>query len=105
MLEANEHDTTPIDHELAGVRGTDSDHEHDVDVAVHCEQLATLLLARASERDDVRSLEHRAEVGATRADRRSNDLHEVRTVRIDDVIMPVRFENSAMGGEVTLVGG
>ena len=63
VLEADEGDSASIDDELAGVRGADADHEHDVDVAVDGEQIAALLFAYSRERHDVGALEHRRQIG------------------------------------------
>ena len=105
MLEAHERDAASVDHELAGVRRADADHEHDVDVAIHGEQLAALLLGVLRQRDDIRSLEHREQIGTSMRDGRPRDVREVRTIGVDHVIVPVRLEDVAVGGEVTLISG
>ena len=68
-------------------------------------RVLALLFGVAGERDDVGALEHRAEIDAARAVRQSDDVQEVRTCRVDDVVVPVGFEEAAVGGEVALVGG
>jgi hypothetical protein len=50
-------------------------------------------------------LEHRPQIRAWRVDRGARDVREVRTIRIDDVVLPVRLEDLAMCGELALVGG
>src|SRR5690348_5107297 len=64
MLEAYERDTTSTDHQLASVRGADADHEHDVDIDIRREQRRAALLGITRQCDDVRALEHRAQVAA-----------------------------------------
>jgi hypothetical protein len=78
MLQANERDTAAVDDKLAGVRGADTDHEHDVDVAVHIEDLAALLLGRAREAYDVGARQHRRDIVVSRIDRGADDVEEVR---------------------------
>ena len=105
MLETHERDALSFDDELTRVRGADADHEHDVDVAVHGEQLAALLLGVSRERDDVDAVEHRRQIRSTGGQARSHDVHEMRTIGIDDVVVPVGFENLLMSSEVALVSG
>ena len=64
-----------------------------------------LLLGVSRERDDVGALEHRRQIRAIGEHGRPHDVREVRTVGIDDVVVPVRLEDSAVGFEVALVGG
>ena len=105
MLEACEGNPRPTHYQLAGVRRTNADHEHDVYVGVLLEQTPTLLLGRPRERDDVSAGEHVAQVRAVSQCSGTNDVAEVRTIRIDDVVVPVGLEDSAVGFEVALVGG
>lgn len=96
MLEAHKGDAAAADHHLACVRGADPDHENDVDVAVHLEEKAALFLGRARECDDVRAIKHRAQIGAFGGHRVTRDFLEVRARGLDDVVMPVRFQQLAM---------
>jgi hypothetical protein len=96
MLETHKGDAAAADHHLACVRGADPDHENDVDVAVHLEEKAALFLGRARECDDVRAIKHRAQIGAFGGHRVTRDFLEVRARGLDDVVMPVRFQQLAM---------
>jgi hypothetical protein len=64
-----------------------------------------LLLGRAGERDDVGALEHVAEVGPIGERGAAGDVAEMRTVGIDDVVVPVGLEDPAVRLVVALVGG
>ena len=64
-----------------------------------------MLLGVAGEGHDVGALEHRAEITSLRVHRGADDVLEMGSVGIDDVVMPVRLEEAAVGGEVALVGG
>jgi hypothetical protein len=105
VLQADEGDAAAIDDELAGVRRADAHHEHDVDIDVGIEQRGALLFGRAGEGDDIGALEHRPEVGPVSERGGANDFEKVWAVGIDDVVVPVGFEEAAVGGEVALVGG
>ncbi len=90
---------------LAGVGGTNADHEHDLHVDVLFEQSAALLLGGPGERDHIGPLEHLLQIAAIGESGCPNDIAEVRTLGIDDVILPVGLEESTVGFEVTLIGG
>jgi hypothetical protein len=45
----------------------------------------------AREGNDIGSLEHRPKICSVGHGRRPNDILEMRPVRVEDVIMPVRF--------------
>ena len=105
MLEAGEGDPRTVDDELSGVRGTNADHQHDVYVGVLLEQTSAALLGRPCEGDDIGALEHLSQVGTIRQCGGTNDIAEVRAVRVDDVIVPVGLEDSAVGLVVALVSG
>src|SRR3989337_4574482 len=77
MLEAHESDSLSIYYQLTGVRGADSYHQIDVDIAVDVEQRPALLLGIPRQRHDIDPFEHGAEVDPTRKRRRANDFHEV----------------------------
>ena len=74
-------------------------------VGVLLEQAPTPLFGRSCKGDDVRALEHRAQIGAIGQSRRADDVTEMRAVGVNDVVVPVRLEDSAVGFEVALVGG
>jgi len=104
VLEANKCDTSTIDDELTRVCGSDADHQHNIDVVVVLEQSAALLRSRASERNDVSSLEHGTKI---RTISECGELHyvtKVRPIRVEDVVVPVRFEETSVGFEVAKVG-
>ena len=66
------------------------------------------LLARVDlggQGDHVHPLEHRAQVVAVGGDGGGDDVGEVRALRVDDVVLPVRLEQRAVGVEVAAVGG
>ncbi len=105
VLEAHEGDAASIDDQLSRVGGADADHQDDVDVTIHCKELAALLLGVACERHHIGALEHRPQIRTRRGDGRSHDVHVVRTVGIDHIIVPVRLEDLAVTVEVALVGG
>ena len=97
VLEAHEGDAASVDDQLAGVGGADADHQNDVDVTVDGEQFPALLLGVSRERHHVGALEHRAQIGRDGGYGRPNDVREMRTVGIDDVVVPVRLEDFAVG--------
>ena len=105
MFKACEGDPRPIHHQLAGVCCTNADHQHDVYVSVLFEQSPTPLLGRAREGDDVGALEHVTQVRSIGQRSGANDVTEVGPVGIDDVVVPVGLEDSAVDFEVALVGG
>ena len=51
------------------------------------------------------ALQHRSEIGPVGANRRACDVGEMRTIRVEHVVVPVRLEQTAVGGEVAAVGG
>jgi hypothetical protein len=95
----------PSTDQFTRVRRADAHHENDVDVAVHREKFTALLLRVSRERDDIDAVEHRRQIRSTSRQARSHDVHEVWTVGIDDVVVPVRFEDLLMSSEVALVSG
>ena len=105
MLQACKGDPCPAHHQLAGVCRTNADHQHDVHVGVLFEQTRAPLLGRPREGDDVSALEHLAQVRPVGQRSGASDVTEVGAVRIDDVVVPVGLEDSAVGFEITLVGG
>jgi hypothetical protein len=105
MLQTRECHALAIDHELAGVGRANTNHEHHVDIDVLLQEPSAPLFRGPSERDDVGSLEHLLQVGTICQRRRADYVDEVRTIRIDDVILPIGLEDTAMGFEVALVGG
>jgi hypothetical protein len=67
VLETRKGGCAPVDHQLAGIRGADTHHEHDVDVHVLLEQLGALVFGNARERDDIGPSEHLAKVAEWQA--------------------------------------
>ena len=104
MLKAHKRDPTPVDDELAGVRSTDANHEHDINVGVVLDQCAALFFSGSGERDDVGSLEHRAEIGAIGKRGELHYVPEMRTVGIENVVVPVGFEETTVCFEVPEIG-
>ena len=105
MFEANEGDSASVYDQLARVGGPDADHEHDVDIRIEVEQVVAAAFSLARQRDHVDPLDHRAEIDARRVYGGFDDLVEVRTGRIDYVIVPVRLENRSVGFEVAEIRG
>ena len=105
MLEARERDSLCIDDQLAGVRGADTDHEHDLHVDILLEESAALLLGGSGERDHIGPLKHLLQIGAIGERGRSYDVAEVWPFGIDDVVLPVRLEETTVGFEVAVIGG
>jgi hypothetical protein len=66
VLEAHESDAPAIDNQLAGIGSAHAYHQDDVDIGVTLEESAALLFSVSSQRDNVDSLEHGAEVYPTR---------------------------------------
>ena len=73
MLEAHERKAASADHELARIRGTDADHEIQIDRTVRLEQLGRAAQALFGDRDDIDVLEQSLEIGAVGAQRRRDD--------------------------------
>src|SRR5262247_2386321 len=96
MLQARERNPLPIDYQLAGVRSSHADHEHDLHVDILLEKSAALLLGRSGERDHIGPLEHLLQIGAIGESRCPNDVAEVRPLGVDDVVLPVRLEETTM---------
>jgi hypothetical protein len=105
VLETGEGDPLSIDHEFAGVCCPDADHENNVYIDVLLKEAAAALLSRSGERDHVGSLEHLFEIGSICQRSRPDDVDEMGTFGIDDVILPVRLEETAVGFEVAMIGG
>jgi len=105
MLEANKRNAARIDDQFTGVRGADTDHQHDVVIGVRLEQLPTLRLRVAHERHDVGALQHGAEIAAVGKYGRTHDVGEMRTVGVDHVVVPVRLKQPAVALEEAAVGG
>src|SRR5476651_1220250 len=105
VLETSECDPTTVDDQLASVCRTDTHHEHDVDVDVLLEEQCAALFRGACQRDDVRTLEHLAEIGAVRERGAPYDVGEMRAFGVNDVVVPVRLEKMAVGFVVSLVCG
>jgi hypothetical protein len=104
VLEAHEGNATAPNDQLTRVRGADTNHEHDIDVDIGLEQSGTAMLGIARQRDDIGALQHCAEITPVRVHRRVYDITKVRTFGIDDVIVPVCLEKTAVRGEVAVVG-
>ena len=104
MLEADESNSAPVYYQLSCIRGADADHENDVYIRIHVEKRAALLFGISRERNDIHSLEHRAKITATCESSRASYICEVRTVRVENVIRPVRLKNISVGVEVAVVG-
>src|SRR6266853_1897101 len=105
MLEADESDSFTFDDELTGVRGTDTDHKHNVDIRIYIEEGPALLFCVTGQRDDVNSLEHCAKVYTARKCGRANDFQKMRPRRIQHVVMPVGLQEAAVNFEVAEIGG
>ena len=91
MLKADESNAAVLRYELASICGTDADHEYDVNVGIGAEELRTLCLRVTGKRCDICSLQHGSQVGPVGLHRRSNHIDEVRSFRIENVIVPVRI--------------
>ena len=105
VLEADERRGAPVDDELAGVGGTDPDHEDDVDGDVELEGLDAGGFGAGGEGGDVDALEQLAQVAAIGAHGVTHDLVEVRPRGLDDVVVPVGAEQRAVRFEVAVVPG
>src|SRR5688572_8030645 len=105
MLEAEERDASRSYDELSGVGGAHAHHEHDVVLGVEPEQLTALRFGVTNERHHVRPLQNGTQIASVRQHGRSDDVHEVRTVGVDDVIVPVGLQQPAVTLEVAAVGG
>ncbi len=105
VLETREGDSRPVHHQLASVCSTDADHKHDLYVSILLEQPSAPLFSGSRKCDNVSPLEHVPQVGAIGQRRGANDVTEVRAVGVNDVIVPVGLEDSAVGFVVALVGG
>src|SRR5687767_3010888 len=104
MLEADEGDATTFNHELTGVRGSDTDHEYDIDIGVVVEESATRLFRGPCERHHISALDHRPQVGSIGQRSQLHYGSELGTVRVENVVVPVRFQKSPMSLEVAVVG-
>jgi hypothetical protein len=100
VLEADESDPSSIYDKLAGISCSDADHKNNVDFRINLEKIAALIFSVPCESDDVHPLEHRAEISTSGKGGGFNDLGEMRTVGLDDVIGPVRFEETTVVVEV-----
>ena len=100
MFEADESDAPAVYHQLTGIRRTYSNHQHDVDVGVDLEKIAALVFSVSRESDDVHPLEHRAQISPSCKSSRSDYFREMRAIRLDDVVRPVGFEETAVVVEV-----
>ncbi|MDQ2668382.1 MAG: hypothetical protein M3Z05_20660 [Gemmatimonadota bacterium] len=105
VLETCKRYPAPGNYELPSIRGAHADHEHNVNIHVLIKQPRALLFGRAGQRDHVSAFEHLPKIGAIREGGRAHDISEVGTIAVDNVILPVRLENSAVGLKVALVGG
>ena len=92
MLETHEGYAARVDDELTGIRGAHPDHQNDVVVGVRLEQLATARFRIAHEGNDIGALQHRTEIAAVCKHSRPHDVREVRAVRVDNVVVPVRLK-------------
>jgi hypothetical protein len=89
MLEADEGDSFTLDHELTGVRRTDANHEHHIDIRVYVEEGPALLFRISGEGDNIDSFQHRAKVYTACKCGRANDFQKMRPSGIQHVVMPV----------------
>ena len=105
MLEARERDPSTFHDQLTGVGSTDADHEDDLHIDILLEQAAASLLSGSRECDHVGALEHVSQIRTVGERRSTYDVAEVWTIGVDDVVVPVRLEDTAVGFEVALVGG
>jgi hypothetical protein len=105
VLEAGEGDAAAINHQLARVRGAHAHHEDYIDVNVLFEQFRAPLLSGACERDHVSAFEHLAKVGSIGQRGGANDVGEVWSIAVNNVVLPVRLEDSAVSLKVALIGG
>jgi hypothetical protein len=105
VLKAGERDSAALDDQFTGVRRADAHHEDDVNIDVLFEQPRALLLGRACERNDVGTLEHLPKIGPIGKDSGANDVGEMGPIAVNDVILPIRLENSTVGLKVALVSG
>ncbi len=103
MLETDEGNSTAAGHELSSVRRSDADHEDNIDIRVYPQESGTPLLSVARERHHVGAFQHRAKVGSVGKYCGAYDLVEEGTIGVDDVVVPVWFENPAVKGEVLSV--
>ena len=103
VLEADEGDTSPIHDQFTGIRSANTDHQYYVNVRVDLEQLGAPCFCCPSQFNDINPLKHRAEIGAIGSYCFANDVFELWTDRLDDVVVPVGFEEIAMRREVTVI--
>jgi hypothetical protein len=105
VLKTDEGGGTPSDHQLAGIRGADADHQHHIDINVGLDQPCAPLFRRPGQGDNIGAGEHRTEVGPGGVDRSLDDIAEMRPIGVDDVVMPVGLQQAPVGVEVPLVSG
>src|SRR5690606_25426898 len=104
MLQANEHSRLTIENELAGVRGAHADHNDYIDVAVDRDQVGASGEYLVCSPGNVVLLEHRVQIGAIGLDRRAHDVQKVGPVGIENVVMPIGIQETAMRLVVRAIG-
>ena len=105
VLEAHERNPSSADYELAGVRGTDADHQHHVDIDVRGQQDGAALLSIARKGKNVDAVQHSSQIAVIGVYRGVYNILKMWPVGIDDVVIPVSFEQATVRGEVAFVGG
>jgi uncharacterized protein (DUF2225 family) len=105
MFEGDERHSAATDYKLAGICGSNADHENDVGIDICVEDTTALGLSQACERDDIDTREHGAEVIAVGVGGGANHFLEVGTFGIKYVIGPVGFQYSAVRFEISQVCG
>jgi hypothetical protein len=103
MLERDEGHSATVDHELASVCSTHTNHEDYIGIDIGLEDSAALRFGEASQRNDVDAREHGTKVIAVCVSRGANYFLEVRALGIEDVVRPVGLEYSAMSFEVAQI--
>jgi len=105
VLEADEGRGAPVDDEFAGIRGADPDHQDDVDGDVEFEGLDAGGLGARGEGGDIEAGEEIVEITTIGAHGVPHHFVEVRPCGLDDVVVPIRAKEPAVGLEVAVVPG
>ena len=103
VLQGDERHAAAVNDEFASVGRSDANHENDIRIDVGFEDAAALALGESSKGDHIDACEHRAEVIAVGVRGGANYFLEVRSLGVQDVVCPVRLENSAVRFEVAQV--
>jgi hypothetical protein len=104
VFETHERNSSPVDNKLAGISGTDPDHQYDVDVNIVLEQGSALLVGRTGKSNYVCSLEHCTQIRSVGERSELHYVFEVWAVRVENVVMPVGFQKPSVCLEVPVVG-